>query len=84
MHPRQWDTLGDEVKLSQGHIYLLPICGTGTIFVRWRQALEDRADSYEVLFDKAGNPYPYLFGGDKWTMMLRHAALREVEKHGSN
>lgn len=83
-HPRLWDTMGDNLTLLKDTTYRLPICGEGQIFIRWEGAGEDRADSFAVMFDKAGDPYPYIFGGDRWTMALRHAALRATAEANGN
>lgn len=81
IHPRLWDAVGSKEIIQPGQIYRLPILGTGKVFLRWqenRSNLENWADSFEVTFDPAGEPYPYIFGGDKWTMALRHKALQET------
>ena len=78
VYPRQWDTLGDEETLLKTDIYKLPIVGKGEIFIKWQTTSETRADHFTVQFDPRGEPYPYIFGGDRWTMVLRHAALRSM------
>jgi len=56
----------------------LPICGGGEVLLRWKSSEGEEADAFKVLFDTDGEPYPYIFGGDKWTMALRHAALKAI------
>ena len=82
IYPREWDTKGDTPVLKMGEQYKLPICGTGEIFVKWRTGHDERADHFTVSFDKAGRPYDYIFGGDRWTMALRHAALKAGSENG--
>ena len=88
--PRFWDTSkepsGNAWLLCTGTILTMEIYGEGEIFIKWEtQApspvqqvvkLKQRADHFTVRFDRNGEPYPYIFGGDKWTMALRQAALR--------
>lgn len=78
-YPRHWDTTDDNIYVPRDNgIHSIPIVGPGRIFMKWHEGslLLPRADSFEVSFDPAGEPYPYIFGGDRWTMALRHAALR--------
>ena len=84
VHPRDWDTIGDDETMQSDSVYYLPICGTGEIFIKWKSGTEERADHFTVLFDPNGHPYPYIFGGDRWTMALRHAALRATAENGDN
>ena len=92
IHPREWDT-PVEKQLCLGCLeggsnpypqFSVPIVGTGTIFMRWYgiSRHEEQADTFEVLFDDRGEPWPYIFGGDRWTMALRHAALRAGPENG--
>ena len=84
-HPRQWDTYNDEIYVDKDNgVHTIPIVGPGQIFLRWKDGTSDRGDTFEVQFDLAGEPYPYIFGGDRWTMALRHKALRAVAEHGNN
>lgn len=83
VYPRQWDTMGDAPTLKEGDIYSLPICGTGEVFVKWQTDQTQRADHFEVQFDSNGAPYMYIFGGDRWTMALRRAALKAVAENGN-
>ena len=78
IHPRLWDSVGRKENLRAGQIYILPICGGGEVLLRWKSSEGEEADAFKVLFDTDGNPYPYIFGGDKWTMALRHAALKAI------
>lgn len=93
IHPREWDThvrsqtLPRWYKTHRIHPppeLAVPIVGTGTIFMRWygNSKHEPQADTFQVLFDSNNQPYPYVFGGDRWTMALRHAALRAMKENG--
>jgi hypothetical protein len=78
VHPREWDTEGDNHLLGTDDMIYLAIRGPGEIFIKWTSDTDERADHFAVQFDDKGAPYPYIFGGDRWTMALRHAALRAM------
>lgn len=82
IYPRTWDTTGDDPLLRENEYYKMQIVGTGQVFLRWHAAGEERADSFKVHFATNGVPYPYIFGGDQWTMALRHAALKSYDDDG--
>lgn len=79
IRPREWDTNCTKMLLDGDEMHILPITGTGEIFVKWTADGDERADHFTVQFDDKGTPYPYIFGGDRWTMALRHAALRAID-----
>ena len=80
--PRQWDTTDDGIVVQGDNAaYAIPIVGPGTVFLRYFDTSE-KADTFTVQFDPVGEPYPYIFGGDRWTMALRHKALQAVAEHG--
>jgi hypothetical protein len=68
--------------LGTDEMFYLKIRGAGDVFIKWRTDTGERADHFTVQFDPDGAPYPYIFGGDKWTMALRHAALRALAENG--
>jgi hypothetical protein len=84
-HPRDWDTHEDEVYIDRdGGMCAIDIWGPGRIFLKWNDNGSDRADTFEVQFRADGVPYPYIFGGDRWEMALRHKAMLALKKHGNN
>lgn len=77
-HPRKWDAIAHEqniLVLGEGDVCELEIAGPGEIFIKWRVNSKERADHFVLQYDDNGVPYPYIFGGDRWTMALRRAAL---------
>ena len=84
LHPLTWNTSALGNRIRDKDVFDLPINGPGEVFLQWRCGSVDRADSFVVQFDPRGRPYDYIFGGDKWTMVLRNAALRAEDDCGDD
>lgn len=77
--PRELDVNGEKISLQENETYTVPIVGEGDIFMMWHSGVTERADHFAVQFDSTGEPYPYIFGGNKWTRALRHAAFKATD-----